>query len=202
MKEYRAQPLEERKSQNLGLWDFMKSKFWATTPLWGALAGYAVGKIGKHKLPIFDGSLPFTSKALEFGMQKGMQRNGVNIGKIEEIDRLPQVRYFYSDEAKQLNAVRNFWNSIKGFEVSLIPTTFFAWKGKEEQELTFVEAYNKLNDLGELRPTHAELELEKRSLQRQLEFVQDKHTGPSTNVSAHNAEITALETVAEELERS
>ena len=167
---YQAEPLKQRKSQNLTFLDYAKqSLFWGFLPLLAGLATFTVGRLGKQKIFPLDGSPTiFYSIYEKLFFKAAKHAAGVKI-EISEVERLHPFNLIFSPE-KRLQGTHDIWNFLKGFEIGLIPSIYHLWRNKEQERLDIVPVVDRLKNIENTKPTDDDLREENAALRKQIDF--------------------------------
>ena len=177
-KQFTTTPFEERKSQNLNAVDFIKHIAWGLLPFAGLVAGVVIGKATKNQVMPFNGTPSLISQLAVLGARVGSKRvSGVEAPKLKAIDYMPYARPFSDTAAGQEEVAKTMLNGLKGLEFGAIPSTYFFWRKREAARVDLVDNYADMENLKKLeglKPTNAELSLEKRSLEQQLDHERKK----------------------------
>ncbi|MFN7402076.1 MAG: hypothetical protein ACK5ZH_02640 [Alphaproteobacteria bacterium] len=188
---YQPEPFEQRKSQNLSFWDYAKqSLFWGALPILSGLATFTVGRLGKNKIYLLDGSPTIIYSAYEkLFLKTAKHTTGMKI-EIEEVQRLHPFNLIFSSETR-LARTKDTWNFLKGFEIGTIPFIYHLWRNKEQERLDIVPVAERLKHLQPVKPSDEELRTENESLRLELAA-----TAPQARISAkemqHDGKMKSL----------
>lgn len=194
VQEYTPTKAEDRPSNNVGVKDYLNAKWLPWTLIVGGGAiGYAAGKLGKNRLPFFDGKQPL--KGL---MEKGSKTLAEN-GEYERAAFDGKFKWLFGSKDKAANFRQNAWNIVKGVSLPAVYFAFANWKKEEGTQIGLYEIKEGVEEVDPYHMTNDDLRIDNEVTKRQIDHLREKR-GEAPLFKVEGAELEGRAKEATSLE--
>ena len=178
---YTPTPYEERASQKVGVWDYMKKQVaLILIPVATGLLGYFAGKQQKLDPDFY---------------QKGFSKDKSLLQKYIHFNKVGIQQYFGNPDHKGPT-----WSLIAA-KVGLVVSAFLFWKQAEKKRLEVKETVEEVKDIAHLHQSNEELAQDNKLVKKMIAFEKEKQAKLEDQPANHFQKKLETKEPTQELER-